>query len=483
MGKYQTVIGLEIHAQLNSRSKIFCPEAVDFGGEPNTRISPISLGHPGTLPSVNQDCIKMAVKIGLATGCTIAEECHFARKNYFYPDLPKGYQISQDDTPICTNGTINIRLKDGSQKKIRIQRIHIEEDSGKSYHDQDLYDSLVDFNRAGVGLIEIVSMPDIETPEEAMAYLTEVRKLVRYLDICDGNMEEGSLRCDANVSIMPVGSTVFGTRTEVKNINSISNVGKAIAYEAIRQEQVLESGGKVFQETRTFDASTGTTFGLRDKETSADYRYFPEPDLLPVVLSTQDIADIQASLPELPEALFEKYTQAFGLPEHDATLLTEQKQFAQYFEEVLKSCSNKKAVSNWMNGSVKGYLNEMAIDITEFPIIPQTLAELINLVNDGKVSLTVAKDQLFQELLKRTDVTPLALATELNVILDSNSDEISAWIDQAIAENQPQVQQYLGGKTGIAGFLVGKVVKLSQGKADPKVINQMMVEKLDAMKS
>ncbi len=481
---YQVVVGLEIHAQLLTNSKAFCPETFEYGGEPNTRVSVVSLAHPGALPSVNWECVRKAIKVGLATHCTINETTWYARKNYFYPDLPKGYQITQDTTPFCVNGFIDIRKKDGSIKRIRIQRIHMEEDAGKSIHDQDLYDSLIDLNRCGVGLIEIVSAPDLRSAEEAAIYLTEIRKLVRYLEVCDGNMEEGSLRCDANISIMPINSSEFGQRVEVKNINSISNVARAINYEIERQTAIVAAGGKVIQETRSWDSVTGKTVSLREKEGADDYRYFPEPDLLPVVIHQQLLNAIAAELPELPEALFKKYTQVFGLPEHDAILLTEQKEFAQYYEQTLKFLPNYKLVSNWLNGPVKSYLNEYIIDINQFPITPEKLAEIIRLVEERKVSNNAAKEILFPALLANPTADVPVLAQSLEILLVEDTQAIQAAIQEIINQNREKVQAYLGGKTGLLGFLVGQVMKqLGQGKADPKTVNTLLTQVLEAQRS
>jgi len=477
---YQPIIGLEIHAQLSTKSKAFCNEEADYGGEPNTRVSAVSFGHPGALPSVNKECIRKAVKIGLATKCSITENTHFARKNYFYPDLPKGYQISQDTTPFCTGGYLEVRLKSGEYKKIRIQRIHMEEDAGKSLHDQDLHDSLIDLNRCGVGLVEIVSMPDIRSADEAYAYITEIRKIVRYLDICDGNMEEGSLRCDANISVMPVGSTVYGTRVEVKNMNSISNVARAINYEIKRQIDTIENGGKVLGETRNWDSTTGSTHSMRMKEGAADYRYFPEPDLLPVILSQSILNEIKAELPELPEALFQKYTKQYGLPEHDATLLTEQREFVQYYEKIIAILPNYKAASNWMNGPIKTYLNETTTHILEFPIPPQSIAEIIQLIDSNQISHNAAKEQLFQLLLKAPEKTPTQLAQENNLLLSTDTTDIQQSILKILAENPDKVQTYLNGKTGLLGFLVGQIMRaVGQGKADPKLVNHLVQEALE----
>ena len=399
---WQMVIGLEVHAQLNSQSKIFCPDAVEYGAPANTLVSPISLAHPGALPSFNVACMDMAIKMGLALDCAIDRDTYFARKNYFYPDLPKGYQISQDRTPICGEGELLVRLEDGTEKTVGIERIHMEEDAGKNLHDQALYHSLVDFNRVGTGLIEIVSKPDMRSPEEAMAYLTEIRKIVRFIGICDGNMEEGSLRADANVSVMREGATEFGIRAEVKNMNSISNVGRAIRYEVDRQIEILENGGSITQQTRTWDAANGVTHLLRVKEDSDDYRYFPEPDLQPIHVTDEQLARLENELPRLPRERFLEYTGTFHLPEHDATLLTEQREFAEYFEAVLEHTDDHRSVSNWLNGSVKSYLNEQALDITEFPLPASRLAEIVQLVGAGKVNISMAKEKLFVALVEPT---------------------------------------------------------------------------------
>lgn len=481
---YTAVIGLEIHAQLATESKIFCPDPVAFAGRPNTRTSPITLGHPGTLPQLNARCVELAVKMGLATGCSIAPTCHFARKNYFYPDLPKGYQISQDNTPICREGQLPIRYSftPGGElitETIRIQRIHIEEDAGKSLHDQDPFDTLIDLNRASVGLIEIVSMPDLRSPEAAMAYVAEIRKLVRYLGVSDGNMEEGHLRCDANVSVMKVGATQFGTRTETKNINSISNVGRAIRYEIERQIALLENGGKVAQETRTWEPVAGKTLVMRDKETADDYRYFPEPDLQPLVMTQAEVERLRAELPELPEALYQRFTTQHSLPDFDAGLLTESRAFADYFLAVFAHTQDARPTSNWLLGPVRSYLNETATEITAFPIPPRQLARLIQLVLDGKVSLTVAREELFRRLLAAPGNDPETLAREANLLLETDTAALDQEINTLLDANPDKVRNYLGGKTGLLGFFVGQVMKSTGGKADPKVINTLIAEALE----
>jgi aspartyl-tRNA(Asn)/glutamyl-tRNA(Gln) amidotransferase subunit B len=397
--KYTAVIGLEVHAQLLTKSKIYNADSTEYGSLPNTNVSVITLAHPGTLPRLNKRVVEYAIKMGLACHSTITRFNIFDRKNYFYPDLPKGYQITQDRTPICVGGFITIDSK-GGPRNISLHRIHIEEDAGKSMHLAGETDTLVDFNRAGVPLIEIVSNPEIKTSEEANAYLTEIRKLVRYLDICDGNMEEGSLRCDANISVMLNGAKEFGKKVEVKNMNSIRNVQRAIDHEIDRQIEEIEKGKTIFSETRTFDASTGFTYGMRTKEELNDYRYFPDPDLSPLVVSEAWLEQIRSSLPALPRELYTKYIEEFKLPEYDAHVLTDTKDVAMYFEEVCKLTKNYKAASNWVMGPVKSCLNELNLSADEFPIAPRALVELMNLVDSNKISFSVASQRVFPELLK-----------------------------------------------------------------------------------
>lgn len=479
---YEAVIGLEVHAQLLSNAKMFCMDPAVYGAEPNTLVSPISLGHPGTLPVVNRTCIEHAIKIGLATTCSIRPLNYFARKNYFYPDLPKGYQISQDKTPICFEGVVNIILKDNTRKSIGITRIHIEEDSGKSIHDQDIFNTLIDLNRAGTGLIEIVSEPDIRNSEEAMAYLTEIRKLVRHLEICDGNMEEGSLRCDANISVSKAGSGKWGTKVEVKNMNSISNVGRAINFEIERQINLLEEGQKVIQQTRTWDSSKGITLAMRDKESSHDYRYFPEPDILPLQITQQEIDLVKAQLPELPEKMLERFVEILGLPYADAFLLAEQKALAAYFSSVLKVTNEPKPTANWILGPVKAYLNEHAIDIKEFRLEPEKLAKLILLVQSKKVSLTVAKEKLFDLLIAFPESDPETLAGENRLLLEDDSDKLVLIGNRIIEQFPDKVAAYKSGKTGLLGFFVGKLMQETGGTSDPKQVNAVMTELLNISK-
>lgn len=477
--KYQVVIGLEVHAQMLTNSKAYSNDVNEYGASPNTNVSVVSLGHPGTLPVMNKKTIEYAIKLGLACSCHIAENQYFARKNYFYPDLPKGYQITQDKTPICTGGFIEIKDENGNPKSIGITRIHMEEDAGKSIHDVDVYDTLVDLNRAGVPLLEIVSEPDIRSSTEAYNYLTEVRKLLRYLEICDGNMEEGSMRCDANVSVMLHGSDVFGTKVEVKNMNSIRNVQRAIEFEITRQIKAIENGEPLTQETRAFDALKGITISMRSKEAANDYRYFPEPDLQPIMVTEKQIAAIKAEMPALPKELFDKYTHKLGLSEYDAYNLTDQKYIALYFEELIQQTSNYKAAANLMMGEVKSYLNQNGLEISSFPLKSNTLAKLISLIDEGKVSNTVANQSIFPELIKNPSEEPLAIATRLNLIQESDENSIKTYIEKVIELNPNEVGRYKAGEKQLVGFFMGQLMKVSGGKADPKQANQLMRDLLE----
>ncbi len=477
--KYEAVIGLEVHTQLLTKSKAYSTDAAEYGALPNTLINPVTLGMPGTLPRANKQVIEFAVRLGLALNCTIRERNEYARKNYFYADLPKGYQITQDKTPICTGGEITFKEADGSEKSIRITRIHMEEDAGKSIHDQDPNDTLVDLNRAGVPLLEIVSEPDIRSADEAYRYLTEVRRIVRYLDICDGNMEEGSLRCDANVSVRLKGADKYGRRVEVKNMNSISNVKRAIEHEVKRHIDIIEAGGVVDQDTRTFDAPTGTTFSLRSKEAANDYRYFPEPDLLPVIVTEDYIEDVRKTMPPLPDALFKKYTGTLGLSEYDAGVLTDSKEIALYFEDVLKHTSNAKAAANWVMGPVKSFLNERGMHISSFPVSAAKLAELMALIENGKISFAVAAQRIFPALLETPDKAPLQIAEAMNLIQDSNEDTLQELIKEVVAKYPEKVAEYRRGKKGLQGMFMGEVMKMSKGKADPKKTNELLTNILE----
>ncbi len=476
--KYKAVIGLEVHAQLLTESKIFNSDSAVYGSAPNTSVGVITLAHPGTLPKLNKRALEFAIKMGIACRSDISRFTIFDRKNYFYPDLPKGYQITQDRTPICKGGYITVSFKDGEERHIRLTKIHLEEDAGKSIHMPAEEDTLVDFNRSGVPLIEIVTEPCITSSDEAYACLTEIRKLVRYLDICDGNMEEGSLRCDANVSVMLQDAKEFGKKVEVKNMNSIRNVQRAIDHEIERQIEVLERGEDVISETRTFEAATGKTFSMRTKEELNDYRYFPDPDLSPVIVSEEWLNEIQASMPALPSELRDKFVSLYGLSLYDAHVLTDSKDIGRYFEEVCKHTDNFKAAANWIIGPVKSYLNELTLTVKDFPISVQTLAELIQLIDGNKVNFSTASQRIFPELLKAPGKSAIEVAQELNLIQDSNEKSILPIIEQVIADYPAKVQEYKKGKNGIVGMFMGEVMKRSKGKADPKMANEMLLKKL-----
>ena len=476
--KYQAVIGLEVHAQLLTKSKAFSADSAEYGSPPNTNVSVISLGHPGTLPKLNEEAVNYAVKLGLACHCDINRENQFARKNYFYADLPKGYQITQFDTPICKNGFINIKTEDG-EKRINLTRIHLEEDAGKSIHDIDPFYSLVDLNRAGVPLVEIVSEPDMRSADEAYQYLTEVRKLVRYLEICDGNMEEGSLRCDANVSVMIKGAEQFGAKVEVKNMNSIRNVKRALEYEIKRQIEALERGETIAQDSRTFDAVTGKTATMRSKEMAHDYRYFTEPDLPPLYITQDYIDAIKAQIPPLPEELHKKYVDELQLSEYDAGVLTDDKGVVLYFEELIQHTENYKAAANWVMGPVKSFLNEKAVHIDDFPVRAQRIAQLIQLIDEDKVSYSVASQKIFPAMIEDGQQHPEQLARSMNLIQESDSDAIMQYVKDALNKYPDKVEEYRSGKKGLLGLFMGEMMKLSGGKIDPKVANQLLREALE----
>ena len=476
--KYEAVIGLEVHAQLTTKTKAYSSDENIYGAIPNTKTCPITLGHPGTLPVSNSKVIEYAVKMGIAVGSEIRERNEYARKNYFYADLPKGYQITQDTTPICNGGFIEIKDKDGKEIKIEITRIHMEEDAGKSIHDLDPFHTLVDLNRAGVPLIEIVSEPEIRSSEEAYNYVLEVRKLVRYIGVCDGNMEEGSLRCDANVSVRLKGVEKFGTKVEVKNMNSSSNVKKAIDFEIKRQIELIENGGEIVHETRSFNATNGGTISMRHKEEANDYRYFPEPDLQPVIITKEYIEKIRKTLPILPKELYVKFTEEFGLSDYDTNILIEEKEIALYFLEIIKHNKNYKAAANLVNGPIKAHLNEFAKHITEFSISPNRISNLIQLIEQGKVSNSVATSKVFTQMLQ-SDLSVEEIAKNNNWIQDSDTDSLSEFVKQAIAKYPEKVEEYKAGKKGLIGLFMGEVMKLSRGKADPKLANKLVREELE----
>ncbi|WP_316752184.1 Asp-tRNA(Asn)/Glu-tRNA(Gln) amidotransferase subunit GatB [Pedobacter gandavensis] len=476
--EFELVSGLEIHVQLNTKSKIFSSDSASFGAKPNEHISAVSLALPGALPKLNKEVVAKAVRMGLALNCTINEINYFDRKNYFYADLPKGYQITQDNKPICQNGFLNVTLPNGEEKRIGINRIHLEEDAGKSIHDQDDRYSFVDLNRAGVPLIEIVTEPDIRSAEEASALLLEIRKLVRHLDVSDGNMEEGSLRCDANISIRKFGTTEFGTRCEVKNLNSIRNVRRAMDFEFNRQEEVISAGGRIIQSTLTFDADQGTTAPMRTKEEANDYRYFPDPDLPPIHISAEWLAQIKFDMPALPAEISKQLVADFGVNASEAAMLSEDRDLLAYFNSALPIVDQKKSLVNWLTGSIRALLSEQGISIAEFKLAPAQLAELINLVDHKKITQQIALQQLLPELIKNPETEVMVMAASLNLLIVENSDELSGFVDEVLAKFDAQVQAYKKGKKGVLGLFVGEVMKLAKGKADAQKINELLQDKL-----
>ncbi len=474
--EFEPVIGLEVHAQLKTKTKIFCGCSTEFGAPPNTHVCPVCLGMPGVLPVLNRSVVEYAMRMALATHCNVARESRFARKNYFYPDLPKGYQISQYELPIAEAGHVMITLADGAKKKIGLTRIHMEEDAGKSTHDPDRPVSFVDLNRTGVPLIEIVSEPDLRSPEEAGAYLRQIRSILRYLDISDGNMEEGSFRCDANVSVRPKGATEFGTRTELKNINSFKFVEKALAYEIRRQIGVIGDGGTIVQETRLWDTANSRTVSMRGKEEAHDYRYFPDPDLVPLVISDEWIDTVQKSLPELPDDRRARFMEAYALPPYDADLLTSARELADYFEACVKQVDNPKLVSNWVMGDLMGRLNAEGKSIEDSPVSPDQLAELLGLLTENVISGKIAKT-VFDEMIK-SGKSPKTIVEEKGLVQVTDASAIEAIVDQVIADHPDETARYREGKTKLMGFFVGQVMRASKGKANPQLVNQILKEKL-----
>jgi aspartyl-tRNA(Asn)/glutamyl-tRNA(Gln) amidotransferase subunit B len=477
--KYTAVIGLEVHAQLSLQRKMFAPEAAVYGALPNTQVSTVTLAHPGTLPRINKQAVAYAIKIGLACHSLITRELIFSRKNYFYPDLPKGYQITQDKTPVCREGYLTINTQGGHEKRIALSHIHLEEDAGKSIHGLVEGETLLDFNRAGVALIEIVTQPVLRTSAEAYSLLSEIRKLVRYLDICDGNMEEGSLRCDANISVMLKDAHVFGQRAEVKNMNSMRNVQLAIEYEINRQIMVLEEGRSVMAETRSYDADTNTTQPMRTKEVLKDYRYFPDPDLPLLVVSEAWIETLQQAMPLLPRACYEKFMNTYQLSSYDAAVLSEDKDVALYFEELCQLTTYYKAAANWVMGPVKSYLNELTLSIKEFPLRPSVLVELISLVKQGQLSFSTASQKLYPALLMQPEKSAWALAQALNLTQESDTDKIQVLVNEVMAAYPDEVAAYRNGKKGILGMFMGELMKKSAGKVSPKVANTLLLKYLE----
>jgi len=476
--KYQLVVGLEVHAQLSTKSKLFCADDTSFGSAPNTQVSPISLAHPGTLPKLNQKAVELAVKLGIALNCEIESYNYFARKNYFYPDLPKGYQISQHTAPICKGGTVSITSQEGI-KNIQLNRIHIEEDAGKSIHDADDNYTLIDLNRAGTPLVEIVTEPVIHSAEDAFLFLTELRKTLRWLDVCDGNMEEGSMRCDANISIRLKGDLTLGKRVEVKNLNSIRNVKRAIDIEFERLVTLTENNESFTQETRSYDADNNSTFSLRTKEDAEDYRYFPEPDLPPFIITQTYIDDIKSSMPALPNQVKSKYINEFGLSDYDASVICSDKEDVLFFESVIKYSQDFKSVANWMLGPLKYYCNENGIGFSAFPLSHELIAELIALTSSGKLSFNNASGKVLQALITNPNQKANEAASALNLIQESDSSELMKWIEQVINDMPEKVKEYKSGKKGLIGLFSGEVKKRSKGKADMQLVNQLLQEKLN----
>jgi aspartyl-tRNA(Asn)/glutamyl-tRNA(Gln) amidotransferase subunit B len=478
--KYEAVIGLEIHAQLLTQSKAFCGCTTKFGNEPNTNVCPVCLGLPGALPVLNKQVVDFTIRMGLATHCSITPRSIFARKNYFYPDLPKGYQISQYEEPICTKGFVEIDLEDGTRKKIGLSRIHMEEDAGKSIHDQD-DETLVDVNRCGVPLIEIVSEPDIRSPREAYLFMQKVRQIVTYLGICDGNMEEGSLRCDANVSVRKQGEQKFGTKTEIKNMNSFRFVERAIEYEIKRQIEILQEGGMIEQETLLWDSQLNVALPMRSKEQAHDYRYFPEPDLVPVEVNEAWVESVRATLAEHPTTRRDRFINQLGLPKYDADILTSEKGIADYFENVLKELKTEnkeqiKQTSNWVMTDILRVVSERKIDINDFPISPSNLAQMIQLINDGTISSKIAKD-VFEKML-RSNEDPQTIVEREGLVQISDESAIEKIVLEVLERNKMQVEKYRGGNEKVFGFFVGEVMKATKGKANPSMVNKILKSKL-----
>lgn len=476
--KYEAVIGLEVHAQLLTKSKLFSADDASFGADANTHISAITLAHPGTLPKLNKEAIELAVRMGLACNCEIEEINYFARKHYFYPDLPKGYQLTQHTTPVCKGGFVKIKT-DAGERNIQLNRIHIEEDAGKSMHDQYPQYSTADYNRAGVPLIEIVSEPDMHTGEEAAAYVTELRKLVRALGVCDGNMEEGSMRCDANISIRPMGEIKLGTRVEVKNLNSIRNVKRAIDAEVERLIQITQNNETILQQTRSFDADKGTTFALRSKEEADDYRYFPEPDLPPFYISEKHIESIKAAMPMLPAALQQKYKEAYGLSEYDVSIICSDKDDAAYYEALITGNAHNKAAANWMLGPLKAYCNEHNISIAQFPLKPAQVAALIHFTESGKISFNIASTKILPAMITEGGGEPLSIATKMNLLQEADESTVEQWVKETLASMPQKVKEYKGGKKTLIGLFAGQVKKLSGGKAPMPLVNKFLEQHLN----
>ncbi len=476
--KYEAVIGLEVHAQLLTKSKLFCGDGTTFGAVPNTQVSPVSLAHPGTLPVMNEQVIEHAVKLGLALNCQINQKNYFARKNYFYPDLPKGYQVSQHTTPICKGGYLTLQSIEG-EKIVELNRIHIEEDAGKSIHNIDENYTCIDLNRAGMPLLEIVTEPGLRSADDAYTFITELRKLVRWLGVCDGNMEEGSMRCDANISIRLKGETKLNTRVEVKNLNSIRNVKKAIEVEIERLIELTENDQPIVQQTRSFDADTNTTFALRNKEEADDYRYFPEPDLPPFYLSQKYIQVVRDTIPVLPAELQKKYIAQYKLSPYDAAVICNDKEDADFFEQLVQHTSNYKAAANWMIGPLKSYCHEHSCGFSTFPLESAAVGGLIQLTAAGLINFKNASGKILQAMIAAPATTALQIATELNLLQESGAGIVETWVEKVIDSLPQKVKEYKSGKKNLLGLFAGEVKKISNGKADMQLVNKLLAEKLN----
>lgn len=474
---YEPVIGLEVHAQLKTESKIFCSCSTSFGASPNTHTCPVCLGMPGVLPVLNKKVVEYAIKMGLAVNCRVAGRSVFARKNYFYPDLPKGYQISMFEKPLLEEGWIDIDAGEG-QKRVGITRIHMEEDAGKLIHDEFQPVSYVDLNRTGVPLIEIVSEPDMRNPEEAAAYLKTLRDILVYLDICDGNMEEGSFRCDANISLRPYGTEELGTRTELKNMNSFRNVARALEYEIRRQQAILDDGESVVQETRLWNDGKGVTESMRGKEESHDYRYFPDPDLIPINVGEDWIEEVRESLPELPGAKRARFESQYGVPDYDSEVLCSSRALADYFEAAVKAFNQPKAVSNWIMSELLRELKDGGLEAADCPVHPEQLGLLLEMIHENKISGKIGKS-VFEEMFK-TGKDPQTIVKEKGLEVVSDTGQLTALVEEVMAENPGQVEQFRAGKEKVLGFFVGQIMKKTKGQADPKAVNQLLREKLKA---
>ncbi|MBS0171911.1 MAG: Asp-tRNA(Asn)/Glu-tRNA(Gln) amidotransferase subunit GatB [Nitrospira sp.] len=472
---YEVIIGVEVHAQLRTQSKLFCPCGTTFGRTANSQICPVCLGLPGSLPVINGQAVEMAVRAGLAMNGTIGVHNRFARKNYFYPDLPKGYQISQYEAPICEHGWLEIAVG-GTRKRVRIRRAHLEEDAGKNVHEAGSGMSLVDLNRAGTPLLEIVTEPDLSSSEEVVAYLKALRELLMYLDVCDGNMEEGSFRCEPNLSLRPVGQTAYGTKVELKNINSFKFVKDAVDYEIKRQTKVLSEGGKIYQETRLWNHERGETAVMRSKEEAHDYRYFPDPDLVPLAISVERIEQVRRELPELAAAKQERFTREYGIPEYDAGILTSSKALSVYFDACVKLYPHPKTVSNWVMGELLRELNQAGIEADASPVTPERLVELLMLVDQGVVSLKVARD-IFPDVYA-SGKPPAQIVQDKGLTQVSDEGALSTIIEEVLRKNPAQVAQFKEGKQQVLGFLVGQVMKASGGKANPGKVNELLKKTL-----